>query len=93
MLPADEANGLEFDSVVVVEPALVAAVGGDASGEAPPIPTTRGLRTLYVALDATDASPRRRTRRRASGGTALTWDSGWLDALTRGVGASELGVN
>ena len=88
VLPADEANGLEFDSVVVVEPALVAAVGGDASGEAPPIPTTRGLRTLYVALDATDASPRRRARRRASGGTALTWDSGWLDALTRGVGAS-----
>ena len=50
VLPADEANGLEFDSVIVVEPALVAAAGGDASGEAPPIPTTRGLRTLYVAL-------------------------------------------
>jgi DNA helicase IV len=49
LLPADETNGLEFDAVVVVEPALVAAAGGDA-GEAPPITTQRGLRTLYVAL-------------------------------------------
>ncbi|HEY1734222.1 MAG TPA: hypothetical protein VGG23_07235 [Acidimicrobiales bacterium] len=49
VLPADEANGLEFDSVVVVEPALVAA--GDGAGrEGPPSPTTRGLRALYVAL-------------------------------------------
>ena len=49
VLPADEANGLEFDSVVVVEPALVAA--GDGAGrEGPPVPTTRGLRALYVAL-------------------------------------------
>jgi hypothetical protein len=38
LLAADGANGLEFDSVVVVEPALIA-------GE-----TARGLRTLYVAL-------------------------------------------
>ncbi len=38
LLAADAANGLEFDSVVVVEPGLVA-------GE-----TARGLRTLYVAL-------------------------------------------
>jgi len=38
LLGADSTNGLEFDSVVVVEPALVA--GG----------TARGLRTLYVAL-------------------------------------------
>ena len=44
------ANGLEFDSVVVVEPSLVAATGGDTSGEAPPVATTRGLRALYVAL-------------------------------------------
>jgi hypothetical protein len=35
---ADSTNGLEFDSVVVVEPAVIA-------GE-----TARGLRTLYVAL-------------------------------------------
>ena len=35
LLPADEANGLEFDSVVVVEPALIAA--GEAVGrEGPP---------------------------------------------------------
>jgi DNA helicase IV len=50
LLPADETNGLEFDSVVVVEPALVAAVGDDVAGEQPPVATTRGLRTLYVAL-------------------------------------------
>jgi len=50
VLPADETNGLEFDSVVVVEPSLVASVGDDAAGEGPPVATTRGLRTLYVAL-------------------------------------------
>ncbi len=50
LLPADETNGLEFDAVVVVEPALVAAVGEEVAGEGPPIATTRGLRTLYVAL-------------------------------------------
>jgi DNA helicase IV len=50
LLPADETNGLEFDSVIVVEPALVAAVGEDAAGEGPSVATTRGLRTLYVAL-------------------------------------------
>jgi hypothetical protein len=52
LLPADVANGLEFDSVVVVEPALITA-GDDAVGagaEGPPEPSTRGLRTLYVAL-------------------------------------------
>ena len=38
LLAADSTNGLEFDSVVVVEPGLIA--GG----------TARGLRTLYVAL-------------------------------------------
>ncbi len=38
VLGAGGANGLEFDAVVVVEPAVIA-------GE-----TTRGLRTLYVAL-------------------------------------------
>jgi DNA helicase IV len=48
LLPADEANGLEFDGVVVVEPALIAAEPSQA--ERPPVPTTRGLRTLYVAL-------------------------------------------
>jgi hypothetical protein len=48
LLPADEANGLEFDGVVVVEPALIAAEPSKA--ERPPVPTTRGLRTLYVAL-------------------------------------------
>ena len=50
VLPADETNGLEFDSVIVVEPLLVAAVGEELAGEGPLTPTTRGLRTLYVAL-------------------------------------------
>ncbi len=49
-LPADETNGLEFDSVIVVEPSLIASVGDEPAGEAPPVTTTRGLRTLYVAL-------------------------------------------
>ncbi len=50
VMPAEETNGLEFDSVVVVEPSLIAAVGDEPAGEAPPVATTRGLRTLYVAL-------------------------------------------
>jgi DNA helicase IV len=50
LLPADETNGLEFDSVIVVEPALIASVGDEPAGEAPPVATTRGLRTLYVAM-------------------------------------------
>ena len=36
VLPADETNGLEFDSVVVVEPSLVAAVGDEPAGRGPP---------------------------------------------------------
>ena len=73
VLPADETNGLEFDSVIVVEPSLIAAVGDEVAGEGPPVATTRGLRTLYVALT-------RPTRRltvlhagAAAGRTALTW--------------------
>jgi hypothetical protein len=50
VLPADETNGLEFDSVIVVEPSLIAAVADEPSGEGPPVATTRGLRTLYVAF-------------------------------------------
>jgi DNA helicase IV len=50
VLPADETNGLEFDSVIVVEPSLIASVGDEAAGEGPPVATTRGLRTLYVAF-------------------------------------------
>jgi hypothetical protein len=50
VLAAEETNGLEFDAVVVVEPSLVASVGDEPSGEAPPVATTRGLRTVYVAL-------------------------------------------
>jgi len=44
ILPAAEANGLEFDAVVVVEPAAIVEAAG-AEG--------RGLRTLYVALTRT----------------------------------------
>ncbi len=49
LLPASDAHGLEFDAVVVVEPA---AMGEDAAsgGERPPPLDHRGLRTLYVAL-------------------------------------------
>jgi len=50
VLPADETNGLEFDAVLVVEPSRVAAVSDEPAGEGPPVATTRGLRTLYVAL-------------------------------------------
>jgi DNA helicase IV len=50
LLAVDEANGLEFDGVVVVEPAEIAARGADASIERPGASTTRGLRTLYVAM-------------------------------------------
>jgi DNA helicase IV len=50
VLPADETNGLEFDAVIVVEPARVAAVGEEPADEGPPVTTTRGLRTLYVAM-------------------------------------------
>jgi len=49
LLAVDEANGLEFDAVVVVEPAEVASRGAVLSEE-PAAPTTRGLRTLYVAM-------------------------------------------
>ncbi len=45
VLPADDANGLEFDSVIVVEPTRIAERG--RSGLAP---TRRGLRSLYVAM-------------------------------------------
>jgi len=49
LLPANEVHGLEFDAVVVVEPAGMTedSVSG---GERPPPVDSRGLRTLYVAL-------------------------------------------
>ncbi len=45
VLPADDANGLEFDSVVVVEPARIASRSGNGVA-----PTRRGLRSLYVSM-------------------------------------------
>ncbi len=54
VLPAAESHGLEFDGVVVVEPAAIAAgppaaaTAGPAA--APRAPTTAGMRALYVAL-------------------------------------------
>ena len=47
VVPVDDSNGLEFDAVVVVEPALVARRGAAAGSKEA---TTRGLRTLYVAM-------------------------------------------
>jgi DNA helicase IV len=45
VLAAEGSNGLEFDGVIVIEPAQIAARGShDAST------TLRGLRTLYVAM-------------------------------------------
>jgi len=49
LLPAGEAHGLEFDAVVVVEPARMGDDGASA-GERPPTVDRRGLRVLYVAL-------------------------------------------
>ena len=58
MLTPREAKGLEFDHVVVVEPALIVEEGGDA-----------GLRELYVALTrptkTLTSSTRGRCRRRS----------------------------
>ena len=48
VLPAAESHGLEFDSVVVVEPAAI--VAGEAEEAAPRQATTAGYRALYVAL-------------------------------------------
>ena len=46
VLGAEGANGLEFDAVVVVDPAQIAGRGSDD----PTVLTPRGLRTLYVAM-------------------------------------------
>jgi DNA helicase IV len=46
VLSAEGANGLEFDAVVVVEPAQITSRGS----EDPTRSTPRGLRTLYVAM-------------------------------------------
>jgi DNA helicase IV len=52
VLPAAESHGLEFDSVVVVEPAAIAAGDGAAEGVVASlhVATTSGYRALYVAL-------------------------------------------
>lgn len=46
VLAAEGANGLEFDAVVVVDPAQIARRGAGAGEKV----TARGLRTLYVAM-------------------------------------------
>lgn len=46
VLGAESANGLEFDGVVVVEPAQIVQRGAVEAGQETP----RGLRTLYVAM-------------------------------------------
>ena len=69
VLPADETNGLEFDSVIVVEPSLVAAVGDDSGGEGPPGRHDTGLadalRGLHQAHQTADR-PARRNRSRST---------------------------
>lgn len=49
LLAVDQANGLEFDGVVIVEPALVAS-RGSGDQQLFDLPTSRGLKTLYVAM-------------------------------------------
>ena len=71
VLPADETNGFWIDSVVVVEPTLVASVGDEPAGEGPPVATTRGLRTLYVALDTPHPAAHRRPRAAAPRGPVV----------------------
>ena len=51
LLDVNQANGLEFDAALVVEPAIVASGGEDRT-------TSRGLRSLYVAM----TRPTRRLR-------------------------------
>ena len=46
VLGAEGANGLEFDAVVVAQPAQIASRGSSD----PSVVTPRGLRTLYVAM-------------------------------------------
>lgn len=53
LLDAEHANGLEFDGVVVVEPAEIASRSTNSDR-----PTSRGLRSLYVAM----TRPTRRLR-------------------------------
>ena len=45
ILPVEDANGLEFDAVVIVEPAMVARRESRDGA-----PTHQGMRTLYVAM-------------------------------------------
>ena len=47
VVPVEDSNGLEFDAVTVVQPMGIARRGNEAPGAKP---TTRGLRTLYVAM-------------------------------------------
>jgi DNA helicase IV len=49
LLRVDQANGLEFDAVVIVEPADVASRGAEHETGGTAV-TSRGLKTLYVAM-------------------------------------------
>ena len=67
LLPADETNGLEFDAVVVVEPALV-AVGRRASrGRGPAGGDDTGIADPLRGADPTDQTAGRRPCRAAPG--------------------------
>ena len=66
LLSVDEANGLEFDGVIVVEPVLIAQRGA-GEHQRKPEATRRGLRTLYVAMT------RPTTRLRIIGSEEFSW--------------------
>ena len=76
VLPADEANGLEFDSVVVVEPSLIAAVGDDVGRGGPAGGHHTGLADALRGAHPADPAAGGRPRRAAAGRPALTWAFG-----------------
>ena len=73
VLPADETNGLEFDSVIVVEPSLVAAVGDEPRRRGPAGGHDTGLADPLRRLHQTHQTAHRPARRTAPGRPALTW--------------------
>ena len=67
LLPADETNGLEFDAVMVVEPALMAAVGDELGRRGPAGGHHTGLADALRRPDPTDPAARHPARRSAAG--------------------------
>ena len=73
VLPADETNGLEFDSVIVVEPSLIASVGDEVSGGGAARGYHTGLADPLRRSDETHPAPGGTARGAAAGRAALTW--------------------